>query len=96
MPEGSNGLRLVILEDIEGGLWQVCDQMILIVHDGCVHDDFFDLGLKDENTTFFRRLLPGLLLILGLLPFTLLTRRRGRLARRRLALSRLTGRARTG
>ena len=61
MPERSNGLRLIVLEDGERALIEVCHQVVLVICHGGLQHYFFDFFFEDEDSVI------GLSLILRLL-----------------------------
>ncbi len=56
MAEGSDRLRLVVLENAESALVQGRHQMVLVVHHRSVQHHFFNFLLEDEDSAIARSL----------------------------------------
>jgi hypothetical protein len=50
--ERADRLRLVVLKNRKGGLREIGYHALLVVENGGVKNDFFDLLAEDERTTF--------------------------------------------
>ena len=51
MAEGSDGLRVSVFVNGESGAVEIGDDVLAVVNDGGVKDDFFDLLAEDKDPT---------------------------------------------